>query len=100
MTNSPNPATEPTAPREAVRITEPSGKTYRIFPDGRAEGFQPGAVIFNYIPSLLASASSKSHASTKSPTISDVPARGGASESLALNAANPAPKISTAAGEK
>ena len=44
---------------EAFKITEPSGKTYRVFADGHAEGFQPGAVICNYIPSLLMSAKSK-----------------------------------------
>ena len=42
--------------REAFRITEPSGKTYRVFADGRAEGFEPGAFICNYIPSLLVEA--------------------------------------------
>ena len=63
---------------EAFRVVEPSGKTYRIFADGRIEGFQPEAVTFNYIPSLLASGESRSQAS-ECPTKSDVPARGGAS---------------------
>ena len=40
----------------AVEITEPSGKTYRIFADGHAEGFENGAVIRNNIPSLLTTA--------------------------------------------
>ncbi len=49
----------PCETREAFRVVEPSGKTYRVFADGHAEGFQPGAVICNYIPSLLMSAKSK-----------------------------------------
>ena len=104
MTSSPNPATEPTEPREAVRITEPSGKTYRIFADGRADGFQRGAVICNYIPSLLVETAIKEadriFQTSKSPNESDVPSRGGAPDSRALNASNVAAKISTAAGEK
>ena len=41
--------------RAIFKITEPSGKIYRIFADGRAEGFEPGAVVCNYIPAVLAS---------------------------------------------
>lgn len=41
--------------RAIFKITESSGKTYRIFADGHAEGFEPGAVICNYIPALLTS---------------------------------------------
>ncbi len=40
--------------REAVKLIEPSGKTYRIFADGHAEGFPRGTIISNFIPSLLA----------------------------------------------
>ena len=39
--------------QEVFKVVEPSGKTYLIFADGHAEGFQPGAVICNRIPSLL-----------------------------------------------
>ena len=41
--------------KEAFRVVEPLGKTYRIYADGQIDGFQPGAFIFNYIPALLAS---------------------------------------------
>ena len=105
MTSSPSPAIErtdlkPREAHEAFKITEPNGKTYRVFADGRAEGFQRGAVICNYIPALLASAACRAQASTKSPTMSDVPARGGASHSLASNVSSAAEKMSTAAGVK
>lgn len=40
--------------RAIFKITEPSGKIYRIFADGHAEGFEPGAVVCNYIPAVLA----------------------------------------------
>ena len=104
MTSSPSPAIDHTDPKpreahEAFRITEPSGKTYRIFADGRTEGFQRGALICNYIPALLASAESKFHVPS-SPNKSDVLARGGASHSVALSVPSAAEKISTAAGVK
>ena len=86
--------------REAFRITEPSGKTYRVFADGRVEGFQRGAFICNYIPALLASAASRRQAVAESPTMSDVPARGGASHSMASYAPSVDENISTAPGEK
>ena len=89
------PLTSHRKAHEAFKVVEPSGKSYRIFADGRIEGFQPGAVIFNYIPSLLASGESMSQAS-ECPTRSDVPARGGASHSLALNSSSEAAKISAA----
>ena len=41
---------------EAFKIIEPSGKTYRVFADGRVEGFEPGALVCNRIPALIASA--------------------------------------------
>ncbi len=66
-----DPLTQHHEAHEAIRITEPSGKTYRIFADGRIEGFQRGAVICNYIPAVLASAESKSHVPS-SPNKSDV----------------------------
>jgi hypothetical protein len=40
-----------------VEIVEPSGHIYRIFADGRIEGFADDALAFNYVPSLLASGS-------------------------------------------
>lgn len=38
---------------ELFRV-EADGRTYRIFTDGRIEGFGPGAIIFNYYPRLAA----------------------------------------------
>ncbi len=37
---------------EAFKVIEPSGKIYRIYADGRVEGFAGGSMIFNRIPSL------------------------------------------------
>ncbi len=38
---------------EAFKIIEPSGKIYRVYEDGRVEGFESGAVVINRIPMLL-----------------------------------------------
>lgn len=57
--------------KEAFRVIEPDGRTYRMFAEGLIEGFAEGAVIVNYIPSLLASASMSQQ--TMSPTKSDIP---------------------------
>lgn len=40
--------------RPAFEVTEPGGKVYRIWADGRVEGFAPGAIICNRIPTLAA----------------------------------------------
>ena len=36
--------------REAFKVIEPSGKTYRIYANGEIEGFLPGSIIVNRIP--------------------------------------------------
>ena len=38
--------------QEAFKIIEPSGKTYRVYEDGRVEGFESGAIVINRIPML------------------------------------------------
>lgn len=43
---------------EAFKVIEPSGKTYRVFANGQIDGFKLGAIVFNYIPPLLASGES------------------------------------------
>lgn len=38
---------------EAFRVIDPDGKTYRIWADGRIEGFAQPAIVNNGIPALL-----------------------------------------------
>ncbi len=85
--------------QEAFKVIEPSGKTYRVYSDGRIEGFERGAVIVNYLPSLLLSARNMSHASA-CPTNNEVPSRVGEEQGLAPSTSNCAENISTAPGEK
>lgn len=39
--------------QEAFKIIEPSGKTYRVYEDGRIEGFESDAIVINRIPMVL-----------------------------------------------
>ena len=61
---------------ELFRLAErDSGKLYRIFDDGRTEGFAPGTVLVNY----YRGASKRAQASD-SPNTRDAPSRGGGSQ--------------------
>ncbi len=76
------------AMKEAFKIIEPSGKTYRVYEDGRVEGFKSGSIVFNRIPMLLREAQHSISSESACPISSVVPARGGASHSLALTDAS------------
>lgn len=43
----------------AVMVTDVFGTAYKIWADGRTEGFGPGAVIINRVPQLIAEAIEK-----------------------------------------
>lgn len=43
----------------AVMVTDVFGTIYKIYADGRTEGFGPGAVIINRVPQLIAEAIEK-----------------------------------------
>ena len=74
--------------QEAFKIIEPSGKTYRVYEDGRIEGFKSGAIVINRIPMLLREAQRSISSESACPMSSVVPARGGSSLSLALTDAS------------
>lgn len=86
--------------QEAFKVIEPSGKTYRVYEDGRAEGFESGSIVVNRIPMLLREAQRSISSESACPMSSVVPARGGASHSLALADASHDGNCTTAAGEK
>lgn len=41
------------ARREAFKVIEPSGKTYRCYEDGGIDGFEEGSIVVDRIPSLM-----------------------------------------------
>lgn len=45
---------------EIFRVTDPAGKTYKIYANGQIEGFGEGCVVFNRIPIALKLASAGS----------------------------------------
>ena len=53
---------------EIFRIVESSGKVYRIYGDGRIEGFESGAVVVNRIPMLISEARHTVPDSTEEPS--------------------------------
>lgn len=40
----------------AVMVVDVFGTTYKIWADGKTEGFGPGAAVFNRIPRMIADA--------------------------------------------
>lgn len=85
---------------EAFRIVEPSGRTYRIFVDGRIDGFEPHATICNRIPALLREYAYSKLKTSPLPTNEINPSGAGASHASAPSSFNCAEKIATAPGEK
>lgn len=83
---------------ELFRVVEPSGKTYRVFTDGRIDGFEPGSVIANFFRSRAFQLSESNSHAPDSPTISAVSARGGGSHGDAPSASSLALKNATADG--
>ena len=86
--------------QEAFKVIEPSGKTYRVYQDGRIEGFEDGAVVVNRIPLLMREAQRSISSESACPMSSVVPARDGASQSLAPTDSSHDENCATAAGEK
>jgi len=82
---------------EVFRVTEPDGRTYRLFADGKIRGFAPGAVVFNRIPNLFYGSVSQASAC---PTSKEASSREGILPSAAAHFARPTEKMSAAAGEK
>ena len=86
--------------REAFRIIEPSGKTYRIYANGKIEGFEEPAIIYNRIPALMRGYSSSISQGSPCPTSSETDDREGAAQGRAPRASNVAANNFAAAGEK
>ncbi len=86
--------------REVLKIIEPSGKTYRVYGDGRVEGFESGAIVVNRIPMLLHEAQRSISSESACPMSGEVPERGGGSHSVAPIDASHDGNCTTAAGEK
>ena len=85
---------------EAFRVTEPSGKEYRVYADGRVEGFEQPAVVYNRIPALMRRYASSILKGSPCPTINDTDLRDGVAQGLAPRASSVTSKSFAAAGEK
>ena len=85
---------------EAFLVIEPSGKEYRIYADGRVEGFEQPAIIYNRIPALMRRHASSMSVGSPCPTRNDTDLRDGVAQGLASRASNVTSKSFAAAGEK
>lgn len=90
---------DPAPAEELFKIVErESGKTYRIFTNGRIEGFPDGYWISNRYPALLRSALCQSNAALT--TSGERSSHAGAEQGSDLNGASKDAAISAALGEK
>jgi hypothetical protein len=81
------------------KVSEPSGRIYRVFTDGRILGFDEGAIVENRFHPLLASGGSISHASA-CPTSNATDSRVGAGQSFGDHFEGREAKIRPTLGEK
>jgi hypothetical protein len=86
--------------QEAFRVIGPSGKTYRIYVDGRIEGFEKGSTIINRITQDMRGYHFSMANGSPFPIKDMVPTDGGASHFSASINTSCEEKMLTAPGEK
>lgn len=85
---------------EAFKVIERSGRTYRIYADGRTEGFAKDAMIFNRIPRLMREHHLTMAIASPLPTTKITSLDAGGTHDSAPADRSQTEKIRTAPGEK